>query len=438
MTQIYIFLCHIDINARRSGTNNIKRKIYTDKIVRLLKSSKIIAEIGIRRSGKSYIAKQVIKELIDNGLDKYSTLIINLNDERLQKEEDILNDIYNVYRKNIKKEGIAYIIIDEAQEIEGWERFVRGLTERNEARFILTGSSSKLLSSEYNTLLSGRHISIEITPLSFYEFLIFKGLDIKDKLDLASKHIEIQRYLEEYMLYGGFPDVVLNDSKIELLNSYFDTIIVKDVILRYNIRNPEKLRAIARYYLTNIGNPITYNRLARFTKIPLKTIERYTNYIESSFSIFLVKRFSTSLKEQENSPRKVYSIDNGLAIVNGFNMLDRGRLLENLVAIELKRRGKEFYYWTDTLTKKEVDFVVVNNDRSLDIIQVSYSINDPLTYEREVSAIETISKRLRLNIKNRYIIVKELPNNEIIKDLYNKGIKIIDIVSFLLGYYIKS
>lgn len=408
----------------------IERVDYVRRAEDLLGDVNIVAEVGVRRSGKSYLARQLLSRLIKKGLNKNATLIIDLNDERFQRDQNLLTDIYNTYRKNICPEDKAVIVIDEPQEIEGWERFVRGVSERGDARFVVTGSSSRLLSSEFSTLLSGRHVSFQVFPLSFREYLKFKHVEVASKLSIGRNLLQIFKALDEYIVFGGFPAVAFAMNKIELLNSYVDTILVKDVTFRYKIRESEKLRTIAKFYLTNIGHSITYNSISRFTRIPVKTVERYSNYIESAFLLFFVKRFSFSLKEQENSPRKVYSIDSGLAVASGFNStIGRGSLIENAVAQELKRRGMEFYYWKDTVTGKEVDFIVRTGNK-FELIQVTDTVDNHHTLEREVGALKTAGKRMEYG--KLQMIVYSKPKEETLKYLNDNEITVKQLWQWLL------
>ena len=409
----------------------IERRAYVNDVLRLLKSSNIVVELGVRRCGKSYIARQAVKELIASGMDKRNTLIINLNDERFEKGEQLLSDIYAAYKKHVASGEKIVLVVDEPQEINGWERFVRGVSERGEAKLIVTGSSSALLSSEFSTLLSGRHIPMEIMPLSFGEFLGFNGVAANTKLEMAKNFLSIEKLLDEYILYGGFPDVVRAESKLELLGSYFDTILIKDVAARYKIRALDKLKTLAKFYVTNISNSITYNSIAKFTRIPVKTVERLSTNIESSYVLFFVKRFSFSTKERENSPRKVYCIDGGIAVAEGFNVVQRkGAMVENLVALELRRRGKEFYYWKDSATGKEVDFVTMEK-KGIMLVQVADAIENPKTLEREVGSLEAAARKIK-GAKSFVIILRNLPNENIRKEISSKGIEVKGLLSFLM------
>lgn len=385
----------------------IERPAYANKIRALIDgNNRIVVETGIRRCGKSFIAKQVARSFMEHGYGKKDILIINLEDERfIERNYELLLNIFETYKKEVKPSRKPLILIDEAQEVAGWERFVRGITERNDADFVITGSSSVLLSSEYSTLLAGRHIAINIMPLNFEEFAQFNKLNIKTNLDISKNLNRLKALFDEYLHYGGMPAVALSKNKEELLLSYFDTILIKDVANRYKIRDQEKLRFLSKFYLTNISSPITYNSISRSTAngkapgMPIKTVQRFSDYLASSYLLFFVKKFSFSVKEQENSPRKVYSVDNGFVNAIGFNFMEiKGRLLENLVACELLRKSHsgtrpEFYYWKSANGGAEVDFVL-KEGKSLLPIQVVYDVSNPMTKEREIRGGVACAKAL--------------------------------------------
>ena len=386
----------------------INRNFYDDKIIDLFDDNqiKIIIETGIRRSGKSFISKQIAEALIKKSFSKTQVLVINLEDERLiERDYNLLLDIYNVYREKINSDKQAIVILDEAQEVPGWERFVRGISERDEAKFIITGSSSKLLDSEYSTLLSGRHVVIYVHPLNYTEFTKFKE----------------NGSITEYLKYGGFPAIVLSNNKQELADSYFNTIILKDVIQRFNIHEPDAIIKLAKFYITSIGSKITFNSISKFLSMPVKTIYNYSLYLEKGYLLFFLDRFSFSIKGQNNSPKKVYTIDNSFPYFLGINPVEiKGRLLENTVAATLFAISKNnpqfhFYYWNEN--NREVDFVVKNKNTYM-AIQVSYSINNEKTRARETDGLINCCNRLNLN--SGEIITfdyarEELINNVLIK-----------------------
>ncbi|MCL4391172.1 ATP-binding protein [Candidatus Parvarchaeota archaeon] len=400
----------------------IARPLYVQKIAEILKDNTIpiVVETGIRRAGKSFISRQVVQKLIERGLKKEETLIINLEDERLiLRDYELLLQIYRIYRAKINQKGKAVIVLDEAQEIRGWEKFVRGISERGEAKFVITGSSSKLLSSEFSTLLSGRHITVTVSPLNFSEFLSFRGAS-KDK----KSEVEL---FEDYFVRGGFPAVALSNIKEEVLLSYFETIIVKDIIQRYNIKIQEKLRTLVKFYITSAASSITYNSVSKFLKMPIKTVQVFSDYIKNSYLLFFLDRFSFSIKERETSPRKVYVVDNGFISVIGTNLKEgKGRFLENLVALTLLKLSNtdkklSVYYWKNN--EKEVDFIL-RRDKNIEAIQVSYSIDNQKTREREVSALLECTRLLNLSAGT--IITRDYSAEETINGIFIKYIPITD------------
>ena len=377
---------------------------------------------------------------IQNGYKPEDILIVNFDDERLENSIATLDNIYNAYKKLIKKTDNTIIIIYEAQDVPGWEKFVRTYSEK--VKFIITGSSSKLLSSEFSTLLSGRNINIKILPLSFVEYLKFNNMIIKDRKDIAINLENILKYLELYIKFGGMPAPTLHvDIHQELIKSYFDTIILKDIMDRYKIREGDKLKYLIKYYLTNISSLITYNGIYKSVKdtslLPLKSIQRYSEYIETSGLIFFTKKFSYSIKEQENSPKKVYSIDNSFSYYFGYNFMEnKGRLIENIVAQEFIRLRNvilllELYYYREK--SYEIDFIVKIKNTIIPV-QVSYLLNET-NVKGEVKGIIEFSKKFKTNYG---III----NSNITEEQIYDGIKIkfIKLYEWLLNSneYIKK
>jgi len=382
----------------------IERSFYVKKIISLLEPGiPIVVETGIRRAGKSYIARQVAKKLIESGYPKERILILNLEDERLiEKNYELLLEMYKVYKEEINPKQSSTIIIDEAQSIEGWERFVRGLSERGEARFIITGSSSKLLDSEYSTLLSGRHVVVYVPPLNLAEYFMF------------AKNSNIDNFLKE----GGFPAIALSKNKAELARSYFDTIILKDVIQRFKVKRQDELIRLAKFYIASVGSKVTFNSISKFLKLSVKTTYNFSHYLENAYLIFLVDRFSFSIKAQDNSPKKVYCIDNAFPSMLGLNAIEiRGRLLENSIAAMLymiSRHVQNFnvYYWYEN--DHEVDFVI-REGRNYEILQVAYSVKKDETREREVTAILECAKIL--NVNNATVVTMDYAAEEVLNDV---------------------
>jgi predicted AAA+ superfamily ATPase len=393
-----------------------ERKAYLEKCLRFLKTNVVTSIIGVRRAGKSYIMRQTIKKLIEKGTEREDILMVNFEDKRfVEFYPKLLDEIYETYLEFLKPCKNPFVFLDEIHNVPKWERWVRTMQELGKAKIIVSGSSSKLLAGELATVLTGRHLDVFVFPLSFEEFLYFKNLEITDELDEIAKKIEIKRFLNEYLEFGGFPEVVLSNEKKQLLLTYFDDILTKDIERRYKLKKSEKLRALARFYFTNISNSITFNSLKTSLDTTTNTIEKFSSYLEEAGMIFFVKRFSFKVKEQEKSARKVYSIDVGLANAIGFKFSSNlGKIAENLVAIELKRKetldpNMELYYWKNP-RHEEVDFLVKEGLKVKQLIQVCWNINEYRTKEREIKALLKASKEL--NCKNLLVITEDCDAEE--------------------------
>ena len=409
-----------------------ERELYLEKCLRFLNVNVVVSIIGIRRSGKSYIMRQTIKKLIKKGTESKNILMVNFEDRRFAEfYPKFLDEIYETYIEFLKPDKEQFIFLYEIHNVPKWEKWVRTMHELGKGKIIISGSSSSLLTGELASILTGRHLDVFIFPLSFREFLHFKSIKIEDKLDLIAKKIEIKRALSQYIEYGGFPEVVLSNEKKQLLLTYFDDILTKDIEKRYKLKETEKLRALARFYLTNISNTITFNSIKQFLDTTTNTIQKFSSYLEEVNMLFFVKRFSFKVKEQEKSARKLYAADVGLANAVGFRFSSNlGRIAENLVAIELRREERlgnmEIYYWQD-IQKREVDFIVKKEQKIRQLIQVCWNINEYKTKEREIKALLKASKELKC--ANLLVITE---NYETEEKIDSKKVKYIPLWKWLL------
>lgn len=346
------------------------------ELLKTVKVKEITVITGIRRSGKSTIMYQMIRRLIENGTDPKSILLINFEDEALV--ELPIEEIYAEYRQKINPYKKSYIFLDEIQRKEKWELWLRKKYDlRTDAKFVVSGSSSRLLKKEYSTLLTGRIMSFEVMPLSFKEFLEFSKINLDKKmvekgLVFPEDKPKIQNALAQYLNEGGFPEVFFKEKEQKrlLLSNYFDDIIFKDIVDRYGIKS-QKPKELAKYLATNLAGKISLRTLRKATGLSYDQIKKFLNHYMEAFIFFEVNNFSYSLKEQKTRPSKTYCIDNGLRNAVAFKFSeDIGKLAENLVFLELKRRKAELYNWTN---KYEIDFVVKNSDNSLDAINVSFT-----------------------------------------------------------------
>ncbi|MGB2841177.1 MAG: ATP-binding protein [Halobacteriota archaeon] len=378
---------------------SIERGGYIKELNRLLKTGEIVVIKGVRRSGKSTLILQFVKKLVEEGLKEENTLVVNFEDPRFKNLGlELLDKIYETYKDELQVEDEHLVVLDEVQEIEGWEKFARYLQEAKRGQVLITGSSSKLLSEEYSTLLAGRHVDMEIFPLSFMEFLEFKGVSIESELDIIRYRHKIRKFLREYIEFGGFPKVTLiEEGKEDLLANYFRDIVIKDVQMRFRVRETGKLEELAKYYLTNISTLQSFNSVRKALNLSLDTVERFSRYFSIARLLFFVPKFSFSLKAQVLNPKKVYCIDSGLRNIVSFKFTeDLGRIAENIVFLELFRRGKEVYYWRDR-AGREVDFVVKEGLKVRELVQVCWKVEgEEKTRRREIVALVKAMDELKL------------------------------------------
>ena len=414
--------------------SGIERPTYLNRLKDFLKTGQIVVITGARRAGKSFLMRQLIKSLIYNGVKRNNILMVNFEDPRFTElDTKILQKIYEVYLEFLNPKGDVFIFLDEVQEVSGWEKWVRTIYELKKAKLVISGSNAKLLSAELSTLLTGRHIDLEVFPLSFEEYLIFNGLDLKDKIDFAGKRVEIERLFIKYLEWGGFPEVVLSGEKKKLLFHYFEDIVNKDLVKRHKIRKPAKLNSLAKFYLTNISSSVTFNSLEKFLSVSADTVEKFSHYFEDAYLVFFLKRFSFKVKEQEKSPRKVYAIDTGLANVLGFRFSrNSGRLAENIIFVELLRKktlgenNLEFYYWRNS-QNKEVDFIIKENLKVTKALQICWEIDRPQTRTREIKPLLKVMEKLKIN--EGFIITQDLEKEE---NIGEKKIKYLPLWKWLL------
>ncbi len=405
----------------------LKRAI-TKKILEFSAGNEVIITRGVRRSGKSRILFLIMQELMKR-VSKEQILYVNFDEQAFTEDLSLrfLDNIYEVYKEKINPEKFPYVFLDEIQHIEKWERWVRTKQELKEAKIFVTGSSSKLLSKEFGTALTGRSISFEIFPLSFKEFLLFKRIE---KIDEISEKSRIKSLLMEFLHYGAFPAVVLEENKEKkevMLKGYFDDMIYKDVVSRHEIRDVNSIKMLALYLVTNIGKRHTYNSIKKAIGKPLDVVKNYCSYLNEAYLLFFLPIFSYKLKEQMIYPRKVYCIDSGLRNAVSFRFMeDIGIIYENTVFIELVRRGKEPYYWRDE-QGGEVDFVVKEGMKIKEIIQVCYDIEDEKTKKREIKALLNAIQEFK--IEQGVIITENFEEEEKID---GKTIKYIPLWKWLL------
>ncbi len=380
---------------------------------------------GVRRSGKSTLMYQMIGNLLRKGINPKQILFVNFEDKKLAN--DSLDDIYESYRQSVNSDEKAYVFLDEVHKREGWESWIRKKYDlRTNDKFVVSGSCSYLLKKEYSTLLTGRNITFEVFPLSFEEFLLFRNIKI-DKTNLKAGIIldktkrAILRQLSEYIGHGGFPEIFFKPEsfKIKLLEQYFDDILYKDIVDRYDI-NSQKTKDLALFLMTNFTGVFSLRSIRNSLKISYDTIKDYISYYKEAFLFFTLDHFSYSFKEQKTLPSKIYSIDNGLRNSVSFKFSkDEGKLAENLVFIELKRRGEDAYYWKNG---SDVDFVIKGRDNLLTALNVSYTDDFD---ERELKGLLEFKKEFKARTKELLLLTKDTERKEM-------GVKLVPLWKWLL------
>jgi len=367
----------------------VVREEYQSKLNSYLSTGEIIVLTGIRRSGKSTLLINQIRHLINSGVNKKEILFVNFEDPRYNGElnSDLLEQIFEVYQEFVNNDTKPHVFLDEIQNMARWEKWILAGYELNRAHFYVTGSSSNLLSREFGTALSGRYLGIKVFPLNFREYLLFNGYPEPDKTNMVTQRVNFKKAFSDFIKEGGFPKIsyLENDLKRPEIIMYYETIILKDIVARYNLKNFDNVKKTALYFLSNISKQLNLNKVRTALNLSYDLADKYFEYLKDSFLLFEASQFDYSLSRQFTNNRKVYCIDNGILSYTSFRISeDYGRFLENLVFIELMRRGCEVFFH---LGKKECDFVVKEGVHITQAIQVCWSIMDEQTKKREVDGL---------------------------------------------------
>lgn len=384
-----------------------KRDVYVDKLQRFSGNRLIKVLVGQRRSGKSYILKQVLKKLIDAGLNPSNTLYINKEHIEFDFITDytILATYIESFKKEFKTKGRVFVFIDEIQNIQGWERAVTSYSQSTaeEMEFFISGSNSKLLSGELATYLSGRYISMEIFPFSFLEYCDYKQVE-------ANKSA-----YTDFLKSGGLPELFHlpdDEARRYYISAIKDTVLLRDIIQRYNIKDAKLLDDIFAYLINNSSNLLSVSNIVNYfksknRKTNYETVSSYISYIEQTYLIHRVERYSIKGKDILNGNCKYYA--NDLSFKNllyaGYSY-GLGYMLENTVFLQLKQAG--FTVYTGMMRNAEVDFVAMKNDRVM-YFQVAYVLADEETSKREYGAFSSIKDNYE-----KYLITMDdlqLPSN---------------------------
>lgn len=405
--------------------------IQRDKLKDILpwvERKEIISIIGVRRAGKTTLLYEIIESLIkDKGIEPKSILFIKADDERVETEK-LIDKAIDEYQKSVNPYQKFFLFIDEVQEIPDWQKTLKRIYDLNEdIKIFISGSNASVLKEDLGSMLAGRFSYFEVFPFSFPEFLRARGIEIKNDSNMIKNKNIIRNCLNEYIEKGAFPEVVLEkrtEIKEELVRFYFDSIFYRDVIKRRNIRNPAKMEKLVKYFLQNISNLISFSRIAKLLELTTDSVTEYVKALEDSYLIFNINLFEFSYKKQIINPKKIYCVDSGIRNIVGFNFsADIGRIYENIVFINLRKKKKEIYYWRG---KGECDFLI-KNKKSIEAIQVCYDLNDVKTKEKEINSLLEAIKRFKL--KKGLIITENYEAEEKIK---NKKIIFIPLWKWLL------
>jgi predicted AAA+ superfamily ATPase len=400
-----------------------------------LKSGKIISIIGVRRCGKTYFLFQVMKELLQNSDKKY-LVYINFEDERLDFKRDELDLILQSYRELYPEVDLeeVYFFFDEIQNVEGWDRFTRRVYDSVSKNIFITGSNSKLLSKEISTSLRGRSLSYEIFPLSFSEYLRFHEIEV-DFYSSKNRAL-ILHHFDHFLRFGGFPELLRfeNPLKDKVLQEYYNTMLFRDLIERFEIKQVHVLKYFLKRLLASLTKDFSVNKIynelkSQGLKAGKSLLYEFLEQVESIYLMFILNKYDPSVVKQELSEKKVYCIDNGLVNAVTFKFSkDSGKLLENMIAVELLRQSKGIFFYRNTV---ECDFLVMEKGEMQGALQVSLSLTDSNTREREIRGLLAACKRFKLDLG--WIISRE-EEEEFKKD--GVHIKVIPAYKYLSEYLV--
>jgi predicted AAA+ superfamily ATPase len=365
-------------------------------------TGEIIILSGVRRSGKTYHLLNIIKNLVGSGTDINNIIYFNFEDERLDltdfKPDEIIQSYLELYPGKTLND--CYFLFDEIQNINNWQVFIRRIYDSVSKNIYLTGSNSKLLSKEISTSLRGRSITFEIYPLSFKEYLNF--LEVELNLYSTKSSSQIINLFQLFLFNGGFPEIIKmnNDLKNKVLQEYFNVMIFRDLIERFDIKQTAILRYFCKRVIGNSAKEFSVNKIfnelkSQGYKISKDKLYEFQNDIESIYLALFLLKYSKSVVKSELAQKKAYSIDNGISTSLDFNLSkDVGSLLENLIFLELVKSGKKVSYYKN---KFECDFLIIENDEVIRAIQVCADLNNEKTFDRELKGLKETCANFGLN-----------------------------------------
>jgi predicted AAA+ superfamily ATPase len=430
-----------------------QRRVYLNKLIAFQDTEPVKIITGIRRCGKSSLLKLMIKHLLEQGITHEQIIFVNF--ESMQFSNMSVRELYEYVKTRLPQDKKAYLFFDEIQRIEQWQDAINSFRVDFACDIYVTGSNAYLLSGEYATYLAGRSVEIKMLPLSFAEFIEFQGYSIKEKKDITGvirKKIydnegdlaDAQELLALYMRFGGMPglaDINLNiDNALVLLDGVYSTVVVRDILERElrkeqrQITDSTLLRRLIMFLADNIGNSTSVTSISNMlvnqkllenntkkNKPAVQTLQTYISALLEAYVFYEIKRFDIKGKDYLRTLSKYYIVDIGLRnYLLGFRDVDTGHIIENIVYFELLRKGYDVAI--GKIDDKEIDFIAVNAERKI-YIQVTESMNDPATREREFAPLR--------KVKDNY--EKIIIANEVLNTATQDGIRIVKLIDFLLA-----
>jgi len=396
----------------------VEREILED-LKDTISAPQVTVITGLRRVGKSTLLAQVAKKYLKEGF-----YFVNFEDERLLNFQ--VSDFDTLHETLISLFGEKKtFLFDEIQNVPEWERFVRRLHDQG-YKFIVTGSNASLLSQELGTRLTGRSIRVELFPFSFREYLDFREVKTPDLNVLTtSQKGNLRKFADEYIAFGGIPDA-LKYPELEVHKALYDDVLYRDIATRYKLDNVKSLKELAFYLVSNIASLVSYNKLKDLLKLgSVNTVINYVDYLENSWLFFVVNKYAYSVKEQQIAAKKTYGIDTGLIQSVGFSFSEnKGKLMENTVFLQLRRKSHDVYYYKTTDTH-EVDFFLPKEGS---LIQVVQHFDLAETRERELRALKSAASEQK-KVK-KLLIVTESEKAEFEKE--DMQIQVVPLYEWLL------
>ena len=401
----------------------IKRKSYLNQIERLIDKEPIKIITGVRRSGKTYLLKSICEELKNRGISEENIFLISFESMRYNKIENFKQLDECIAKLTEDTEGKVYLLFDEIQNVENWEKSINACRVDLDCDLYITGSNSELLSGEMATLISGRYYQINIYPFSFSEFIQYKREMENSDVD------NLNELFQEYVEYGGMPPIqqVARQDKYSYLSDIYNTILLKDIITRHNIRNSDMLNRILNYVIMNMAKNFSATNISKYMKhdgrkIAKDTILDYLLYSKNACFIHQAQREDLKGKKVLLHNEKYYLVDHGFYQAKYGEIENIGSILENIVYIELLRRGYDVKI--GILNEKEIDFVCTKDKEKI-YIQVTYMLSSDETIEREFSGLAKINDNF-----DKYVLSMDQ------MDFSGEGLKHRNIIDFLLSDYI--